>query len=152
MNFSSFWCFKKSTMQAGVKTISSHVVEESIGNKAIIFESRIIVERTSDIKQRRRLCEDGFAEDGDCFFLLQICLDDYFTIGNEIHCLFGYLKCVYRFTLLALGAGVDYVREQRKLEARKMYENSSKSPASGVHFVRVQFDLKTLLGIKEPKF
>ena len=61
MNFSSLWCFKKFTMQAGVKTISSHVVEEFIGNKAIIFESRIIVERTSDIKQRRRLCEDGFA-------------------------------------------------------------------------------------------
>jgi len=33
------------------------------------------------------------------------------------------------------GAGVDSVREQRKLEARKILENAAESPASSARFV-----------------
>jgi len=33
------------------------------------------------------------------------------------------------------GAGVDSVREQKKLEARKMLENAAESPASSARFV-----------------
>jgi len=35
--------------------------------------------------------------------------------------------------------GVDNVREQKKLEARKMLENGDESPPSSARFVRQQY-------------
>jgi len=38
------------------------------------------------------------------------------------------------------GAGVDSVRDQKKLEARKMLENAAESPASSAPFVDWRFN------------
>jgi hypothetical protein len=43
------------------------------------------------------------------------------------------------------GAGVDSVREQEKLEARKMLENAAESPASSARFVSLHFMSETRL-------
>jgi hypothetical protein len=45
---------------------------------------------------------------------------------------------VYRLTVCVtcVWAGVDSVREQEKLEARKMLENAAESHTSGARFVR----------------
>ena len=41
-----------------------------------------------------------------------------------------------------IGAGVDNVWEQKKLEARKMLENAAESPASSARFVGLLFILQ----------
>jgi len=42
------------------------------------------------------------------------------------------------------GAGVDSVREQYKLEARKILENAAESPASSARFVGLRFYFTTI--------
>ena len=51
--------------------------------------------------------------------------------------IFAFGICTQRFVLAAGGrAGVDSVWEQKKLEARKMFEKAAESPASSARFVR----------------
>ena len=50
------------------------------------------------------------------------------------------------------GAGVDSVREQEKLEARKMPENAAESHTSGARFVGTLFECKCFMFLKELYF
>ena len=49
-------------------------------------------------------------------------------------------------------AGVDSVREQGKLEARKMLENAAESHTSGARFVGTLFEWKRIMFLTELYF
>jgi hypothetical protein len=58
---------------------------------------------------------------------------------------FGERLCRPTVCVTGAGAGVDNVREQKKTEARKMFENAAESPASSARCVgRFNFLLRLL--------